>query len=80
LLVVLDRFPECFDEKPGLCTLVEHEIIMSADFIPRRARAYKVPESLKEEVDKQISTFLKDGFIRHSSSPQASPIVCVLNE
>ena len=80
LLAVLDRFPECFDEKPGLCTLVEHEIIMSADFIPRRARAYKVPESLKEEVDKQIPTLLKDGFIRHSSSPQASPIVCVLKK
>ena len=54
LLAVLDRFPECFNEKPGLCNLGEHEIIMSVDFTPRRTRAYKVPVSLKEEVDEQF--------------------------
>jgi len=45
LLAVLDTFSECFSEKPDLCTLVEHEIVMSPEFIPRRARAYKVAES-----------------------------------
>ena len=80
LLAVLDKFRDCFLEKPGLCTLVEHEIIMSPEFVPKRARAYKIAESLKDEVDKQIATLLSDGFIRHSSSPQASPIVCVLKK
>jgi len=80
LLAVLDTFPESFSEKPGLYTVVEHEIVMSPEFIPRRVRAYKVAESLKDEVDRQIATLLSDGFIRHSSSPQASPIVCVLKK
>ena len=54
--------------------------MMSPEFIPRRARAYKVAESLKDEVERQIATLLSDGFIRHSSSPQANPIVCVLKK
>ena len=39
LLAVLDKFPERFRKKPGLCTLMEREIVMSPEFAPRRARA-----------------------------------------
>jgi hypothetical protein len=47
LLRVLDQFPECFSHNPGLCTLVEHEIPLPAEFRPKRLKAYRVPENLK---------------------------------
>ena len=78
LLEVLDRHAKCFADTPGLCELVQHEIPITADFRPKRLRAYRVPENLKHEVNKQISELLRLGFIVPSSSPMASPIVCVL--
>ena len=78
LLSLLDRYPECFSEVPGYCGLVEHEIRVTNDFKPKRLRAYKVPERLKPEVDRQIQELLTLGFIRPSKSEMASPLVCVL--
>jgi len=43
-----------------------------------RLRAYKVPECLKPEVERQINELLSLGFIRPSKSQMASPLVCVL--
>jgi len=34
LLAVSDKYPECFSDKPGLCTLVTHEINVTSDFKP----------------------------------------------
>jgi hypothetical protein len=79
-LHVLDEFLQCFADRPGFCKVVEHKIITLPGFVPKRAKAYKIPEILKEDVDKQIETLLKDGFIRPSTSPQASPVVCVLKK
>jgi hypothetical protein len=68
LLHVLDEFPQCFADRPGFCNVVEHKIITLPGFVPKRAKAYKIPEILKEDVDRQIETLLKDGFIRPSTS------------
>ena len=78
LLALLDKFPECFSEKPGFCDLVQHEIHVTSDFKPKRLPAYRVPESLKSEVQRQIDEMLAMGIIRPSKSEMASPIVCVL--
>jgi len=51
---------------------------VTGDFKPKRLRAYKVPERLKPEVDRQIQELLKLGFIRPSKSEMASPLVCIL--
>jgi len=51
---------------------------VTSDFKPKRLRAYKVPERLKPEVDRQIQELLKLGFIRPSKSEMASPLVCIL--
>jgi len=32
LLSVLDKYPECFSDTPGLCTMVTHEINVTSDF------------------------------------------------
>ena len=55
-----------------------HEINVTSDFKPKRLRPYRVPESLKPEVEKQIQEMLATGIIRPSKSDMASPIVCVL--
>jgi hypothetical protein len=78
LLGVLDRFPEVFSEKPGLLSVVEHEIRVDPSFQPQRLHAYRVPEALKEEVGRQIKEMLDLGIIRPSTSRMASPLVCVL--
>ena len=68
LLSVLDAFPDCFSDTPGFCDFVEHEIPVTSDFKPKRLRAYKVPELLKPEVQRQIHELLSLGFIRPSKS------------
>ena len=78
LLNVLDRFPECFADRPGYCDLMQHEIHVGKDFKPKRLKAYRVPESLKPEVRRQIQEMLDLGIIKPSKSEMASPIVCVL--
>ena len=78
LLAILDRYPECFIDKPGLCNTFEQEIHVTPDFRPRRLKEYRVPEKFKPEIDRQIEELLQLGLIYESSSPQASPIVCVL--
>ena len=80
LLRVLDKFPECFSDKPGLCELVSHEINVTPEFKPMQFKAYRVPEILKGEIDWQIDELLKKGFIKQYKSPIARPIVCVLKK
>ena len=58
--------------------MVTHEITVTSDFKPKRLRAYRVPESLKPEVEKQIKEMLEMGIIKPSKSEMASPIVCLL--
>jgi len=78
LCALLDKFPSVFADKPGFCSLFEHEISTTPDFRPKRLRAYRVPELLKPEVDRQIQELLDMGFIYPSKSEMASPVVCIL--
>ncbi len=78
LLKLLDEFAACFSSKPGLILNVEHEIVTTPDFHPRRMKPYRIPEVLKVEVEKQIDQLLRDGFIEPSTSCMISPIVCVM--
>ena len=59
--------------------MVEYEIRISPEFRPRMTKAYRVPESLKREIERQVDELLKMGFISPSKSPMASGVVCVLN-
>src|SRR5664279_1920761 len=68
LLKLLDRYATVFSDKPGLCTLVQHEVTLLPGFAPKRLRAYRVPQSYKAEVDRQVSELLRLGFIEPSTS------------
>jgi len=74
---LLDEFADCFSNQPGLCTVIQHEINTTSDFVPRRTRAYRVPEVLKAEIEKQIDELLQLDFIEPSDSPMTSGVVCV---
>jgi len=63
LLCVLDEFLDVFADHPGLCTVIEHEIHVTPDFKPRMTKAYRVPETLKIEIERQVDELLKLGFI-----------------
>jgi len=78
LLAVLDDFAECFTETPGHCTLVAHEIRVADNFQPKATRAYRVPEVLKEEIERQVAQLLELDFIQPSRSPMSSGVVCVV--
>jgi len=58
--------------------VIKHSIPLVPGFKPKRLHAYRVPERLKPEVDRQIQEMLDNGIIRPSHSPMASPLVCVL--
>jgi len=77
LLQLLDRYAGCFSDKPGLCSVTEHRIDITADFVPKRMRPYRIPEILKPEVEGQIKELLDTRMIVRSNSPMASPLVCV---
>ena len=60
----------------GCTDLVMHHIALTDDK-PIHQRAYPCPKQLKSELDKQVKNMLKDGVIKHSTSPWASPVLFV---
>jgi hypothetical protein len=41
-LTIIDRYPECFVEKPSFCNVLEHEIHVTPDFRPKRLKEYHI--------------------------------------
>jgi len=58
--------------------LVEHTIPLSSNFVPKRLPPYRIPLKLRSQVEQQLGELLKLGIIRHSKSPMASPVICLL--
>jgi len=77
LLHLLDRYADRFSDIPGLTKRAEHYVELMPGFKPKRMRAYKVPQRLQPEVERQLIEMLAHGIIRESNSPMASPLVCV---
>ena len=44
--------------------------------VPYTRRTYAIPDSLQNEVDRQIAELLEQGMVEESDSPYAAPIVC----
>jgi len=78
LLSLLDKYADCISDVPGFCRLSEHAISLLDSFVPKRLPPYKIPIKLRDEVQKQLNDLEKQGLIRKSNSPMASPVVYVL--
>ena len=76
LYKICSDYADVFREKLGRTHLLEHKIILK-DENPCVSRCYRIPDSVREEVAKQIQIMLQDGVIRPSASNWRSPLVCV---
>ena len=63
---MLNEFSDCFAEKSGFCPYIEHKIVVSPEFKPKRLREYRMPEVMKPEIQRKIDELLTAGFIRPS--------------
>jgi hypothetical protein len=68
ILKVLNKYPPVFSDVPGYTDVSLHEIHVDKDFVPKRFKAYRIPDQLKSEVDRQIEMMLELGLIRKSES------------
>ena len=60
----------------GRTDIVSHKIQL-IEGVPYTRRMYAVPDSMQDEVDRQIAELLEQEMIEESDSPYAAPIVCV---
>ena len=73
---LLAEFADIFTDVPKVTTLGEHSIdLTSSD--PVRTRPYPLPFALREEVNKEIESMLKNNIIEPSTASYLSPIVVV---
>ena len=84
-LQLIDRYACCFSDKPGLCSVADHRIDVTADFVPKKMRtasasANCILEILKPQVERQIKELLDAGMIMRSSNPMASSLVYVIKK
>jgi hypothetical protein len=56
---------------------VKPTITLEPGVAPINTRPYRLPESQKEEVDRQVKQLLEDGIIVKSDSPWNSPLLVV---
>jgi len=57
---------------------VKHNIHLEPGTIPINTRPYRLPESQRKEIDRQVTKLLEEGIIFESNSPWNSPILVVL--
>src|SRR6266516_4307614 len=56
---LLIKYLDVFNDNPGNCNLYQHEINLKEGFVPKKQVPYRIPEKLKEEVNRQIDELLQ---------------------
>lgn len=76
---LINQFEDIFAKPQGLPPkrAHAHSIPFIAGAQPFRMRPYRYNPAQKNEIEKQVSELLKNGMIRESSSPFASPVLLV---
>jgi len=69
-----------FNDPPGVCDAVVHQIPTTADFGIHQMRPCQVPDVVQADVDQQTLDLLDIGLSRLSDSPMFSPVMCVAME
>jgi hypothetical protein len=77
---VLIQYAEIFHDEENndfkSTKIIEHRI-ETGDSPPIKKAPYKVPFTLRQEMNRQVQTMLDKGVIRPSHSPWSSPVVLV---
>ncbi|XP_064479776.1 uncharacterized protein LOC135393209 [Ornithodoros turicata] len=58
----------------GCCGVIKHRV-PTQDAAPVYRRAYRIPYSKREEMERQVSQLMDKGIIEHSTSPWGAPVV-----
>ncbi|TKR88791.1 hypothetical protein L596_012979 [Steinernema carpocapsae] len=79
ILDLISRYPDTFaigDHELTQTDLVTHKIETSA-CVPSKSKSRPIPYTIREKVVEMVHDYLREGIIRKSHSPWASPIVLV---
>lgn len=76
LVKILDEYPDVLTDRLGVTNKMEYKILLT-DQIPVRQSPYRLSPPKMRELRKIINQQLKDGVIRPSVSPYASPVFLV---
>lgn len=74
------KFPDIFHlpgDKLNITSLYEHNIELEPHSTPLYSKPYRLPQTQRLEVDKQIQEMLTDGIIEESTSAWSSPLLLV---
>jgi hypothetical protein len=78
---VIKEFSEAFVLEDGRIGKylgpIKHQIPLIPGSAPPKSRPYRLPFSMREEIQKQLDDMLKQGIIEKSCSPFSAPIVMV---
>ena len=77
--LLLQQYADVFQEPSSLPPhrSYDHAISLFPDAVPINSRPYHYSPQHKTEIEKQVKQLLADGFITHSHSPFASPVLLV---
>jgi len=74
--VLLVQYTDIFTDVPSIIIVSEHVIQLNSTE-PIKGRAYSLPHSLRETLNKEIDNMLAMGIIEESTAAYASPVVMV---
>jgi len=74
------EFGARFDDLPGVCDAVVHQIPTTADFGTPQMRPCHLLDVVQTNIDRQTQDLLNMGLSRLSDSPMFSPVMCVAME
>lgn len=77
LRTIIDKHKSAFGQVSGKCKVGSHSIRTKDGAEAQRAYPYKIPMTLRKEVENQITELLEWGLIYPVESEFAHPIVCV---
>jgi len=73
---LIEEFSEIFSDVPTTAHILKHDIKLTSDE-PVYSKPYKLPYSLVEPVEKEITELKRQGWIEPSDASYASPLVVV---
>lgn len=64
-------------DKLSYTNAIKHSIVVEPGTQPINSRPYRLPETQKEEVDRQVKKLIEEGVLEESQSPWNSPMLVV---